>query len=637
MLNRFTARLRSSRSSGGKLEKDRSFAYGKMQKDDVASAGEGEVTNSESGRHSTSSWKDEEEVDDGDTPRSFAESLFPLEPVGEQPQQLAKVPRPIGDNHHSHRSQLGLLSLQKQPSSREESVSGDSYGAEETTSRRSVLASSSVLENDINIGSAVLADYDDAEEEFLGEYEEYFDHLSVDLIRKEQYPKLESQRLVYLDYAKCGLYSAFQVEEHTRLLMEEGPCLGTAEADAFPHLSNHVGDAHDSILQLFNTDRATYSIVFTTGLASAFAMVGEAYPFQKNTPLLLCQDNHEAVKRLMAPALEKGAKPALAPLGESDFSLHSQELRKVLHRHARHQSNGGLFVYPAQSCASGVLHSINWVAEAQQNGWQVLLDTSTFLPTGDLDLSLYQPELVLGSIMHLLGYPSGMAFVLVRKEDFKVQMDKKVKFVPATSSSSGHQERDCVIVDDDNVLSPLSFAAVHIGLRHLDVVGHEAVQKRVRSLAAWLLQMLLSLKHQGEPGPPLTQVYGPLSTKTRGSIVAFNVLDSTQSPIPAQLVQSLALKNNIILGAGSQSSPGLMNLLLKASERVKDISVFDPMRKSSSSVEQPGLVCVSLGPMSTFRDVYRLAQFLSRFRDEDYLAGEAMDFYEETSAERVPS
>lgn len=186
-----------------------------MQKDDVASAGEGEVTNSESGRHSTSSWKDEEEVDDGDTPRSFAESLFPLEPVGEQPQQLAKVPRPIGDNHHSHRSQLGLLSLQKQPSSREESVSGDSYGAEETTSRRSVLASSSVLENDINIGSAVLADYDDAEEEFLGEYEEYFDHLSVDLIRKEQYPKLESQRLVYLDYAKCGLYSAFQVKSNS--------------------------------------------------------------------------------------------------------------------------------------------------------------------------------------------------------------------------------------------------------------------------------------------------------------------------------------------------------------------------------------------------------------------------------------
>ncbi|KAG6541478.1 hypothetical protein Mapa_017152 [Marchantia paleacea] len=631
MFNRISSKLRS-RASSGKVEKDRSFAYGKMQKDDLASSAE--VTNTESDRHSASSWKDdngyhEEEEDDADTPRSFAESLFPLEPVSEQ--QLAKVPRPFVENHHSQHSQLSPLSLQEQPSYREESVSGDSYYGEETT-RISVLGSSSVQEQDINIGSAVLADYDDAEEEFLGEYEEYFDHLSVDLIRKEQYPKLESQRLVYLDYAKCGLYSAFQVEEHMRLLMEEGPCLGTADSDTFPHLSNHVGDAQDFILQLVNTDRATYSIVFTTGIAAAFRLMGEAYPFQKNTPLLVCQDNHEAVKKLIAPAVEKGARASLAPVGESDFSLHSQELRKVLARHARHHSNGGVFVYPAQSCASGVIHSINWVAEAQQNGWQVLLDASTYLPTGYLDLSLNQPDFIMGSIMHLLGYPSGMAFLLVRKEAFKVQIDKKVKFVPVTPSS-GHQERECVIVDDDNVLSPLSFAAVHIGLRHLEVVGHDAVQKRVRSLAAWLLQTLLSLKHQGEPGPPLTHVYGPLSTRNRGNIIAFNVLDSTESPIPPHLVQRLALKNNIILGAGKQSSPGVMNLLLKASERVKDISVFDPHKSSSM---EPGLVCVSLGPMSTFRDVYRLAQFLSRFRDEDYLSGEAMDYYEESSAERFP-
>lgn len=40
-------------------------------------------------------------------------------------------------------------------------------------------------------------------------------------------------------------------------------------------------------------------------------------------------------------------------------------------------------------------------------------------------------------------------------------------------------------------------------------------------------------------------------------------------------------------------------------------------------------VRASLGAVSNFADVYRLVQFLSRFRDEEYLATEAMGFVEE--------
>eukprot|EP01018_Ginkgo_biloba_P024319 Gb_31115 [translate_table: standard] len=72
-------------------------------------------------------------------------------------------------------------------------------------------ASLSLFDEEISIGPYILPTYKDAEEQFLDEYEDYFEHLSVDNIRKEQYPKLELQRLVYFDYANFALFSRFQL------------------------------------------------------------------------------------------------------------------------------------------------------------------------------------------------------------------------------------------------------------------------------------------------------------------------------------------------------------------------------------------------------------------------------------------
>ena len=63
----------------------------------------------------------------------------------------------------------------------------------------------------LDIGNPALLTYEDAEEQFLDEFEDYFEHLHVDNIRKEQYPKLDMQRIVYLDYANFALFSKFQV------------------------------------------------------------------------------------------------------------------------------------------------------------------------------------------------------------------------------------------------------------------------------------------------------------------------------------------------------------------------------------------------------------------------------------------
>eukprot|EP00250_Pteridium_aquilinum_P008713 c18154_g1_i1 orf=100-1776(+) len=496
----------------------------------------------------------------------------------------------------------------------------DTYSMSPSDHWASSKGSSSLLDEGLNIGDSPLPSYEDAEEQFLEDFEDYFEHLHVDNIRKEQYPKLDLQRLVYLDYANFALFSRYQVEEHMRVLLEEGPNLGSVSLSnaSSSDLMSYVFDTQQRLLRLLNTDKSEYSVIFTTGFTAGYRLFGDIYPFHKGSSLLALSDNHESVKHVISSMEQQGGKCTMVPVKESDLSISSSELRRLLRRHGL-GGGRGLFIYPAQSCISGVRHSLNWIPEVQQNGLQVFLDVSTHLPTGSLDLSIYHPEFVLGSLHHMLGYPSGMGFLLVRKQAFSVQRN-----LQSIMLTNGLEDgNDCHIVSEDDNINLLSFAALSFGLHHLESVGLVPIQKRVLSLATWLIQVLKSLRHKDE-GKPLLEIYGLQSTKSRGSIIAFNVIDSTGNSFPASLVQKLADRNNIVVGAGYFSNPGLATILIGGNDKALDSSIFKKIPSFSA-------LRVSLGPVSTFQDVYRLVQFLSRFRDEDYVSSEALDFLEEHS------
>lgn len=81
------------------------------------------------------------------------------------------------------------------------------------TTTRSWTTSSSLPEETMDLTGPmpVLPPRDEAEDDFLEEFEDYFNNLQVDNVRRKQYPKLEQQKIVYLDYANFSLYSNFQV------------------------------------------------------------------------------------------------------------------------------------------------------------------------------------------------------------------------------------------------------------------------------------------------------------------------------------------------------------------------------------------------------------------------------------------
>lgn len=123
------------------------------------------------------------------------------------------------------------------------------------------------------------------------------------------------------------------------------------------------------------------------------------------------------------------------------------------------------------------------------------------------------------------------------------------------------------------------------------------------------------------------QLYGTLDPKQRGSILAFNVLDSTGNIFAPGLVRQLAERSNIFLDAGSLCNISLLSLVQSKSHKHVDSS------SASSSQCDTQVIRLSLGPVTTFDDAYRLVQFLARFRDEDYMSSEAAGYVEELENE----
>lgn len=380
---------------------------------------------------------------------------------------------------------------------------------------------------------------------------------------------------------------------------------------------------------MLNTTRSSYSVVFTTGLKASYRLVANAYPFQKNSPILVCQDNHDAVNQLIAAAVKAGGKPVMAPVEETDLSMAKSTIRPLMKRHL-FQSQGSMFVYPAQSSITGIRHSMHWINKARKSGWHVLLDASTLLPTGTLDLNQHQPDFVLGSFQNIVGYPSGMGFLLVRRASFTVGHAPHSNAISLASKPSHPNAKDCFIVAEDESLSKLSFAGLDLGLQHLQSVGLDTINTRVTALATWMVHKLKGLRHIDPDDWSLVNVYSPYIAENRGNIISFNVLDSTGEVVMPMLVQRLAAKNQITLAVGSFNNPGVANLLGAPKERVKSVAVFE---------RSPQFTCVqvSLGPMSNFEDAYRVVHFITKFRNQDYVSMETLGFMEDAHFSSNPA
>jgi selenocysteine lyase/cysteine desulfurase len=274
------------------------------------------------------------------------------------------------------------------------------------------------------------------------------------------------------------------------------------------------------------------------------------------------------------------------------------------------------------------------IDEARAKGWRVLLDAASFLPTADLCLDRIRPDFLTLSLYKIAGYPTGVGALIARKEALTEL--RRPWFAGGTVNFATVQGRKHILSPreagfEDGTLNFLAIPAVPIGLRHLDTIGVDAINTRVRCLTEWLLADLVTMRHSN--GRPLVRIYGPVTSHMRGGTVTLNFYDPDGHLLDYRRVEELAADWRISLRTGCFCNPG-------AGETAEWITIedIDAAVASGTDMNLPrflqfithrggksaGAIRISLGIVSNFADVERFLDFAAGFRDQARLTiGEA--------------
>ncbi|MGZ6364705.1 MAG: aminotransferase class V-fold PLP-dependent enzyme [Ktedonobacteraceae bacterium] len=442
---------------------------------------------------------------------------------------------------------------------------------------------------------------------------------SIDRLRATEYARLDAQQHVYLDYTGGGLYAECQVREHAELLCSHVFGNPHSTNPASQAMTTLVDRARRFVLSYFNASPEEYVVIFTPNASGALKLVGESYPFATNGRYLLTFDNHNSVNGIREFAQAKGTPITYVPLEPPDLRINEAHLQRLLEQCRPGQPN--LFAYPAQSNVTGVQHPLDWIAQAQRLGWDVLVDCAAFVPSNRLDLSVWHPDFVPLSFYKMFGYPTGIGCLLARKS--ALAKLRRPWFAGGTITLSSVLAADATGFGfyltpgeagfEDGTINYLMLPAIEIGLRYLEAIGIETIHERVRCLSGWLLEQLLELRHSN--GQPAVQIYGPITTERRGGTIAFNFCDPSGVVLDCYAIQENANQHGLSVRSGCFCNPGVREIALGLM-REDLASVF--RQKQRMTYEQflhvidnrkQGALRVSVGLATNFSDVYHFLQF----------------------------
>ena len=459
----------------------------------------------------------------------------------------------------------------------------------------------------------------EAEAAFRAAHPEYDATARLDALRATEYARLDAAGDVYLDYTGGSLYAASQLADHLDLLRDD--VLGN------PHSVNptssaatvRVERARAAVLRWFGADPDEYACIFTANATGALRLVGEAYPFGPGARFLATFDNHNSVNGIREFARAKGAPTAYVPLEAPDLRVADGLLERYLDDAVPGGHN--LFAFPAQSNFSGVKHPLEWIAMAQERGWDVIVDSAAFVPTSRLDLAAWKPDFVPISFYKMFGYPTGLGALLARRS--ALARLRRPWFSGGTVIAANVQG-DLVVplsghaLFEDGTVDYLGIPAVEIGLDHLTRIGIDTIARRVELLGTWLLEALQGLRHTD--GSPAARVYGPPGWDRRGATIAFNFLHPDGRAVDERHVDVVAAAHRISVRTGCFCNAGAGETAFSISKdtligaEFADGMILDDYIRLVG-MPTGGAIRVSLGVATNFADVHRFMAFATAFRD----------------------
>jgi len=373
-------------------------------------------------------------------------------------------------------------------------------------------------------------------------------------LRAREFSRLDAGGHTYLDYTGSALYPDRLVADHATML--RSAVLGNPHSESPASLASTalIGEARARVLRFFEAEPDEYVACFTANTSGAIQLVGSAFAFGTDAPLILSVDNHNSVNGMREHAARAGAPVHYLPL-DADLRLHDVASRLEVLRQTH--VGAGLVAFPAQSNFSGVQHPLALVRKARSLGYTVLLDAAAFVPTSPLSLREVPADFVVCSFYKMFGYPTGIGVLVARRE--ALHRLRRPSFAGGTveyvSVQHGtHLLRDGAEGFEDGTANFLAIGAVVQGLDFLDEVGLPSIKRHTSRLARRLADELRALTHRD--GAPLVRVYGPDDHYDRGGTIAFNVLDGRGRVVPYDMVERRARTERISVRGGCFCNPG---------------------------------------------------------------------------------
>lgn len=457
-------------------------------------------------------------------------------------------------------------------------------------------------------------------ERFSSSYPAYQGTRHLDRIRAGDFPQLDEQGLIYLDYTGSGLPSRSQLRAYQRAMSNE--IWGNPHSASVPsrRSTEAIRRARQATLRFVNADPDEYSVIFTANATGALRLVGESFPFQPGARLALLRDNHNSVLGIREYARARGATTETIGL-RSDLRA---DLSAVVDALDQAEKAPALFAYPAQSNFSGVQHPLEWIPEAHARGWQVLLDAAAYAAISDLDLTRHKPDFVPLSYYKIVGWPTGLG-CLIARNDALTQLRRpwfSGGTVVASSALGGwHASAEPPDSFEDGTPDFLGALGVSIGLDYVQqTLDRDAVRTRVQCLMEFLLGEMSRLRHSN--GMPVCALYGPTDTRGRGPTIAFNLLDMDGNLVDERVAEDRAVERGIALRAGCFCNPGVGETVFELDPA--DLIRVGTMRAGLHTVEDyrraiglptGGALRISLGPVSNFDDIIGFCRYLRLWRD----------------------
>jgi molybdenum cofactor sulfurtransferase len=445
------------------------------------------------------------------------------------------------------------------------------------------------------------------------------DTATLDELRRSEYARLDAGDHVYLDYTGAGLYADSQLAEHLALL--HSTVFGNPHSlnPTSAAMTELVEQARAAVLDFFRASPGEYAAIFTPNATGALRLVGEAYPFRPGDRFLLTFDNHNSVNGIREFARARGAETSYLPSVAPELRVDEDLLPRYLTEVAGDHHN--LFAYPAQSNFSGVQHPLEWIDQAHEHGWDVLLDAAAFVPTNRLDLSRWHPDFVALSFYKMFGWPTGVGALLARR-DALAKLERPWfsggTIVAAFVQREWYQSAPGHAHFEDGTVNFLNLPAVEIGLRFLDRVGIETIHAHVEGLGSRLLNALGELRHTN--GAAAAAIYGPRDFDRRGATIAFNFLHPDGRVVDERYVDRVARRHNISLRTGCFCNPGAGEVAFTiARETLVGGEFGDGMTLDDyiAAIGLPtgGAIRASLGLASNHADIERFTAFAGEFVD----------------------